>query len=259
LRQPSEVSYLQLQLSLGMVAKIRTELALSTPRQISNCSIDKALCRTDFNLSFRVEPGKAMDALNLIPDTADPIGLFRQWFDEAKRAEHSLSEAMSLATATPDGKPSLRLVLLKDINDGGFVFYTNTESRKGGEISANPQAALCFHWKSLRRQVRVEGALQPVTTAEADAYWATRPHASQVAGWASQQSRSLPTRAQLQANVAEFETRFAGEPVPRPPQWTGFRLVPEVIEFWHDVPSRLHDRLVFHANGSGWRTERLYP
>jgi pyridoxamine 5'-phosphate oxidase len=195
----------------------------------------------------------------LIPDTADPLTLFRQWFDEAKAHEPGLAEAMSLATATPGGKPSLRLVLLKEVSARGFVFYTNAESRKGEEIAANPAAAICFHWKSLRRQVRAEGLLEPVTAAEADAYWATRPRQSQVAGWASEQSRVLPSRALLQTRVAEFDTRFEGKPVPRPVQWTGYRLVPQMIEFWHDVPNRLHDRLIFRRSGDAWRTERLYP
>ena len=166
---------------------------------------------------------------------------------------------MSLATATPDGKPSVRLVLLKDVSAQGFVFYTNADSRKGVEISANPAAAICFHWKSLNRQVRAEGLLTRVTNADADAYWATRPRQSQIAGWASEQSRILPTRALLQTRVEEFDARFAGKPVPRPANWTGFSLAPEVIEFWHDVPNRLHDRLVFHREGNAWRTERLYP
>jgi pyridoxamine 5'-phosphate oxidase len=195
----------------------------------------------------------------LIPDASDPFGLFGHWFDDAKAKEPDLAEAMSLATATPDGKPSLRMVLLKDVSPQGFTFYTNAESRKGDEIAANPQAAVCFHWKSLGRQVRIEGALEPVTVAEADAYWATRPRQSQVAGWASEQSRVLPSRELLQTRVAEFDTRFADKPVPRPVQWTGFRLIPQTIEFWHDVRNRLHDRLVFHRQDAGWRTERLYP
>jgi len=195
----------------------------------------------------------------LIPDASDPTALFRQWFDEAAAQEPGLADAMSLATATPDGKPSLRLVLLKDVSARGFVFYTNAESRKGEEIAANPAAAICFHWKSLRRQVRAEGQLEPVTAGEADAYWATRPRQSQVAAWASEQSRVLPSRALLQTRVAEFDTRFEGKPVPRPVQWTGYRLVPQVIEFWHDVPNRLHDRLVFRRSGDAWLTERLYP
>lgn len=205
-----------------------------------------------------------MDVSPLIPDSSDPIALFRQWLAEAEAEEPSLPNAMSLATATADGKPSVRLVLLKDVGPKGFVFYTNADSRKGIEIAANPAAALCFHWKSLRRQVRAEGILTQVSSAEADAYWATRPRESQVAGWASEQSRNLPSRALLQTRVAEFDARFAGHPVPRPAQWTGYNLAPATIEFWHDVPNRLHDRLVFHrldkgGQGDGWRTERLYP
>lgn len=200
-----------------------------------------------------------MTAAPLIPDASDPFDLFRQWFDEAVAKEPELPEAMSLATATPDGKPSLRMVLLKDASPRGFVFYTNTESRKGEELAANPVAALCFHWKALRRQVRVEGQLTLVTSAEADSYWATRPRQSQIAGWASEQSRLLPSRALLQTRVEEFETRFASKPVPRPVQWTGYCLAPQTIEFWHDVRNRLHDRLVFHRQADGWRTERLYP
>jgi pyridoxamine 5'-phosphate oxidase len=195
----------------------------------------------------------------LIPDTSDPIALFRAWFDEAVAKEPDVPDAMSLATATPDGKPSLRMVLVKDVTDDGFVFYTNADSRKGKEIAQNTAVAACFHWKSLGRQVRVEGTLTQVTNAEADAYWATRPRQSQVAGWASEQSRILPSRALLQTRVEEFEMRFAGKPVPRPVQWTGFRLTPQTIEFWHDIRDRLHDRLVFHRVGGAWRTERLYP
>ena len=200
-----------------------------------------------------------MDVKSVIPDASDPIALFRDWFDEARAKELDLAEAMSLATATPDGKPSLRLVLLKDFGAKGFVFYTNADSRKGIEIAANPAAAVCFHWKSIRRQVRIEGGIVGVTQAEADAYWATRPRASQIAGWVSQQSRPLLDRALLQTQVEDCEARFAGRPVPRPGQWTGYCLVPHSIEFWHDVPSRLHDRLVFHRAGDGWRQERLYP
>lgn len=200
-----------------------------------------------------------MDISPLIPEASDPIALFSQWFDEAAAGEPNLPEAMSLATATADGKPSVRLVLLKDVGARGFVFYTNAESRKGIEIAANPAASICFHWKSLRRQVRVDGLLTSVTETEADAYWATRPRQSQVAGWASEQSRNLPSRALLQSRVEEFETRFAGRPVPRPVQWMGYCLAPQTIEFWHDAPNRLHDRLVFHRADNRWRTERLYP
>ncbi len=200
-----------------------------------------------------------MEGSPLIPEVSNPIALFRQWLDEAETQEPALANAMSLATATADGKPSVRLVLLKDVGPEGFVFYTNAESRKGEEIAANPAAAICFHWKSLRRQVRAEGLLTKVTNADADAYWATRPRQSQIAGWASEQSRILPSRALLQTRVAEFEARFAGHPVPRPAYWTGFCLAPEAIEFWYDVPNRLHDRLIFYRKGDSWRTERLYP
>lgn len=200
-----------------------------------------------------------MTATPLIPDATEPYGLFRAWFADAKASEPDLAEAMSLATAAPDGKPSLRLVLVKDVSDDGFVFYTNAESRKGREIIANPYAALCFHWKSLHRQVRAEGMMAEVTPAEADAYWASRPRASQIAAWASEQSQVLTSRALLETRVKKFEARFEGAPVPRPVQWTGFRLSPTVIEFWHDVRNRLHERLVFHRLDGGWRTERLYP
>ncbi|MGE4062954.1 MAG: pyridoxamine 5'-phosphate oxidase [Rhodospirillaceae bacterium] len=195
----------------------------------------------------------------LIPDLTDPLDLFRRWFDEAIAQEPDLPNAMSLATSTPDGKPSVRMVLLKDVGDGGFVFYTNAESRKGREIGANPHGALCFHWKSLGRQVRAEGPLIQVSAAEADAYHATRPRQSQIAAWASAQSATIEGRGVLEAKVLEMEKRFHGAPVPRPPYWTGFRLQPHAIEFWHNVANRLHDRLLFERDGAGWRTRRLNP
>ena len=222
----------------------RASLSLKIPR------IDKALGQYDFT---------AMTTPSLIPDAAEPFGLFDRWFAEAKTSEPSLAEAMSLATATPDGRPTLRMVLLKDVSPAGFVFYTNAQSRKGEEIAANPNAAICFHWKSLGRQVRAEGSLTQVSDAEADAYWASRPRASQIAGWASEQSRPLAARSVLEARVKEFEARFEGQPVPRPAQWTGFRLAPEVIEFWHDVPNRLHERLLFLGHDDHWHTHRLFP
>jgi len=196
---------------------------------------------------------------DLIPSIADPFDLFRRWFDEAVAEEPQLPDAMSLATATPDGRPSVRMVLLKGVSDGAFVFYTNAESRKGREIARNPQGALCFHWKSLGRQVRAEGPFTEVTAAEADAYHATRPRQSQIAAWASAQSRTIDSRAALEAKVTEMEKRFAGGPVPRPPYWTGFRLTPDAIEFWFNVANRLHDRVVFERDGAGWRTSRLNP
>ncbi len=201
-----------------------------------------------------------MNALALIPEVTDPIALFRRWFDDAVAQEPDLPEAMSLATATPDGQPSVRMVLLKDLSARGFVFYTNAESRKGKEIAANPRAAICIHWKSLGRQVRSEGILEPVAEAAANAYWATRPRASQIAGWASPQSQPLGDRATLQRRVDEFDARFGDGLVPRPPHWTGYCLNPSSIEFWQNLPNRLHERLVFHRDGEiRWRTERLYP
>ena len=217
---------------------------------VKKASIDKALARTDLTV---------MTALPLISDSAEPFALFARWFDEAKAAEPALPEAMSLATATADGKPSLRMVLLKGVSAAGFVFYTNTESRKGEEIAINPAAALCFHWKSLNQQVRVEGTLTPVTSADADAYWNSRARASQISAWASAQSRPVASRAVLEARVKDYESQFAGKPVPRPPQWSGYCLAPEHIEFWQDVRDRLHERLVFHRQGQSWRTERLNP
>jgi pyridoxamine 5'-phosphate oxidase len=194
-----------------------------------------------------------------IPDFKDPFDLFGRWLDEAIAQEPDVPNAMSLATATADGRPSVRMVLLKGVSEGGFVFYTNAESRKGREIAQNPHGALCFHWKTLGRQVRAEGPMSEVTAAEADAYHATRPRQSQIAAWASAQSRAIAGRAELENKVAEMEKRFTGQPVPRPPFWTGYRLHPRSIEFWFNVANRLHDRLVFERDGSGWRTHRLNP
>jgi pyridoxamine 5'-phosphate oxidase len=197
--------------------------------------------------------------LTTIPDSSDPIGLFRDWLKEAEASEPDVPNAMCVATVSAQGKPSTRMVLLKDVGATGFVFYTNTESRKGQEIAHNPFASICFHWKTLGRQVRVEGRLSLVSAAEADAYWATRPRGSQIAAWASDQSRPLDARATLENRVTEGEARFAGVPVPRPPHWLGYALDPETIEFWLNVANRLHDRLVFTRQSRGWRQERLYP
>jgi len=189
----------------------------------------------------------------------DPIELFRAWLAEAGESEPNDPTAMALATADAEGRPSLRMVLLKGVEAGGFVFYTNLESRKGEQLAANPQAALLFHWKSLRRQVRVEGAVSPVTPAEADAYFASRPRQSQIGAWASQQSRPLESRFALEKRVAYYGTKHAVGSVPRPPHWSGFRIEPRRIEFWQDGAFRLHDRVVYHRREGGWRTERLYP
>jgi pyridoxamine 5'-phosphate oxidase len=167
--------------------------------------------------------------------------------------------AFSLASVGSNGQPSVRILLLKGVDERGFVFYTNYESRKGRELLAHPQAAMCFHWQPLERQVRVEGATRPVSSEEADAYFATRARGSQIGAWASLQSQPLAGERELTARVEAMEARFAGGPVPRPPHWSGFRLVPDRIEFWHNMPSRLHERHVYHREPDGWRTETLYP
>lgn len=192
-------------------------------------------------------------------DPEDPIALFKSWFAEATQAEPSDANATALATADASGRPSARMVLLKDVDAKGFVFYTNRESRKGLELQANPRAALCFHWKSLARQVRVEGGIEPVADAEADAYFASRDRASQIGAWASRQSRPLESRFALERRIAEFTAKFHVGTVPRPPFWSGFRLVPAAIEFWRERPFRLHDRTVYHRDGSAWSVRKLYP
>lgn len=197
---------------------------------------------------------------NALPDT-DPLALFDSWFAAAREAEPNDANAMALATATPDGRPSVRMVLLKGHGAEGFVFYTNAESRKGGEIRANPHAALLFHWKSLRRQVRIEGALTEVTTAEADAYFHSRPLVSQLGSAASDQSRPLDDRRTYLKRVEELAERHEGKDrIPRPPHWTGFRLDPQAIEFWLDRANRLHERRRFERSAEGgWTSTLLYP
>ncbi len=197
---------------------------------------------------------------NAIPVT-DPFDLFDAWYAEARESEPNDSNAMALATATPEGVPSVRMVLLKGKDESGFVFYTNAHSRKGGEILANPQAALLFHWKSLRRQIRIEGPLAEVSGQEADAYFHSRPFVSQVGSAASDQSRPLDERATYEARVEAIRQQYqdAGE-VPRPPHWTGFRLSPTAMEFWLDRPNRLHERRRFVPDGKGgWTSTLLYP
>jgi pyridoxamine 5'-phosphate oxidase len=189
----------------------------------------------------------------------EPFAPFARWFELAATSE-GLAETMVLATATPDGRPSVRAVLLKGFDERGFVFYTNFESRKAEELSANPHAALCFHWKSLQRQIRVEGSVSVVSDAEADAYFHSRPRDSQIGAWASEQSRPVADRAELERRFTEYSRQFAEQgQVPRPAYWSGFRVMPERIEFWQERPFRLHDRVLFTREGQRWRKQRLFP
>jgi pyridoxamine 5'-phosphate oxidase len=193
------------------------------------------------------------------PTAADPLACFHAWFAVAQLAEPNEPDAMALATATPDGIPSVRMVLLKEITaDSSFLFYTNSESRKGRELAANPRAALCFHWKSLHRQIRVEGLVSEVSSDRADAYFHSRARGSQLGALASAQSRPLPDRAILEARAAEYALRYPSE-IPRPSYWTGFAILAEAIEFWQSRPDRLHDRVLYTRSPDGWRRRLLYP
>jgi pyridoxamine 5'-phosphate oxidase len=189
----------------------------------------------------------------------DPFALFDAWYAEAKAAEINDPDAMSLATAGPEGQPSVRIVLLKEHGPDSFIFYTNADSRKGNELAANPNAALLFHWKSLRRQVRIEGPVEEVTAEEADSYFASRSRDSQLGACASLQSRPLDSRGTFEAQYEEVKRKYAGMEVPRPERWTGFRVKPERMEFWTDRPHRLHERLLFTRSGGGWTEGLLYP
>ena len=190
---------------------------------------------------------------------ADPIAQFVAWFDDAQAAELREPNAMTLATETPDGAPSARIVLLKGVDARGFVFYTDYRSRKGEELAANPRAALVFHWAELERQVRVTGTVARVSREESEAYYRTRPVDSRIGAWASHQSRPIAGRAELEAREAELARRYADGDVPLPPHWGGYRLAPQTVEFWQGRPSRLHDRLRYVREEGGWRVERLAP
>ncbi|MBT3359349.1 MAG: pyridoxamine 5'-phosphate oxidase [Rhodospirillales bacterium] len=191
--------------------------------------------------------------------TNDPIVLFREWLAEAEKSEPDNPTAVALATVGADGAPSVRMVLLKGIDERGFVFYTNLGSRKAAQIGENARVGLCFHWKSLARQVTVEGLVAPVGDAEADAYFASRDRGSRIGAWASKQSQPLEGRFELEKRVAKFAAKFHVGTVPRPEFWSGFRVVPERIEFWQDRKSRLHDRSLFTKLGDAWQTVKLFP
>ncbi len=195
----------------------------------------------------------------MIDQATDPFALFQAWMTDAEASEPRDPNAMTVVTATPDGKPSARTILLKGTDSRGFVFYTNKQSRKAGELAANSHIALLFHWKSLGRQIRIEGVVEHVTEAEADAYYATRLRVSRLGAWASDQSRPLATRADLEQRLALLEARYPGDDIPRPPHWSGYRVLPDYFEFWQDMPFRLHDRSTFTKAGEGWETGKLFP
>ncbi len=201
---------------------------------------------------------RVAEPLPLLPEN-DPIGMFEIWLREAGKSEPNDPHAMTLATVDASGLPDARMVLLKGVDARGFMFFTNTLSAKGQELADNPKAALMFHWKSLRRAVRIRGAVECVSEAEADAYFATRARSAQIGAWASAQSQPLPDRFALEKRIAALGLKFGLGAVPRPPHWSGYRILPATLEFWRDRPFRLHERLMFHRAGDGWTTTRLYP
>lgn len=208
-----------------------------------------------------------MDIIAQLENAAEapenPLPLFQKWLADAEETELNDPNAMALATVNAAGRPSIRMVLLKGLDDRGFVFYTNRDSRKGTDLAANPNAALCFHWKSLRRQIRIEGRVEKVSDSESDEYYRSRPIGSRIGAWASQQSRPLENREVLADRVAALEQQYQGheDTIPRPPHWGGYRVIPHAIEFWHDGEFRLHRRVVYtqKADGTGWNRAMLYP
>ena len=226
-------------------------------RAMTNAAIPPSPTRDEYARDYAA--ALAANGDETIFDRAEPIGLFVEWLTEAKGHEPNDANAMTLSTVDAAGAPDSRMVLLKDVDARGFTFYSNRESAKGVELDATPRAALLFHWKSLRRQVRVRGAVEQVSTAEADAYFASRARESRIGAWASDQSRPLESRSDLEAAVARETARFEGQDVPRPERWTGWRVIPEAVEFWRDRPFRLHDRLLFSRDGDGWTRTRLQP
>lgn len=192
-------------------------------------------------------------------EAAEPLRLFAQWLKEATETEPNDPNAMAVATVDDDGLPNVRMVLMKGFDERGVVFYTNTRSKKGRELAANPKAALLFHWKSRQRQIRIRGPVEPVSDAEADAYYASRSKLSQIGAWASAQSEPLESRLAFEKAIALYTAKYAIGSVPRPPHWSGYRIVPQSIEFWQDRPFRLHDRIEFQRAGDGWSKVRMYP
>lgn len=222
-----------------------------------------ALRATMRNLPTKSVQGGSMAAPGLTESdftlAEEPLRLFGEWLADATKSEMNDPNALALATVDENGLPDVRMVLLKGYDERGFVFYTNFESAKGREILGSMKAAMCFHWKSLRRQVRVRGPVEIVSDAEADEYYASRPRGSRIGAWASKQSRPLESRFALEKAVAEYTARYPVGDIPRPPHWSGFRIMPTQIEFWHDRPFRLHDRVVFTHGAGGWEKTRLYP
>ncbi len=239
----------------GLTVRPSHRLAIS--RAMTSAAIPPSPTREDYARDYAA--ALAANGDETIFQRDEPIGLFVEWLTQARAHEPNDANAMALSTVDADGAADSRMVLLKDVDARGFTFYSNSESAKGEQLADHPQAALLFHWKSLRRQVRVRGAVEPVSPEEADAYFASRARESRIGAWASDQSRPLDSREALQTVVGREETRFEGRDVPRPEHWTGWRVIPSSVEFWRDRPFRLHDRLRFTRTGDGWSRTRLQP